>query len=428
MATQTSRPALRRLPLPRSLGTTFQSLDNPAFARFFLGTSAFFFAMNMQIMLRGWLVYILTKDPFALGVINAAFAIPTLLASPFAGVVADRVDRRKVIVISQAVQLLLAAVTTVLVLTDTITYWHLVTISVLMATSGSFNMPARQAIVPDLVGKDRLMNAIALNSGSMNVSRIAAPALAGLLVAPIGIGGGFVVTVVFYALAVFLFSGVGAGVEESAPRPRTGIFKELAEGVAYLRGARLVLLLLLASMLPMLLAMPAQILLPAFADVWHTDAAGIGIIQAAGGIGGLVGAIIAANLNNPRRPALLMTSSLVLFGAFLVAFALSPSLWPALVMIAIADVAAMLGMTINSTAVQQVIPDEVRGRVMALMMTTFGLTPLGVLPASALARLIGVQATVAAGGLLLVAFALAIHLLSTTYRSLDGGKGTGARA
>jgi MFS family permease len=407
----------RRASFGLRLGSTFASLENPVFARYFWGTTAFFFAMNMQMMLRGWLVYDITRDPFALGLVNATFAIPTLLLSPVGGVVADRFDRRAVIVVSQTVQLVLTVITTVLVLAGVIEYWHLLLLSFLAAAAGSFNMPARQAIVPEIVGREGLMNAIALNSGSMNVSRIAAPALAGVLVAPIGVGGGFVVTLVFYALAVVLFAQVRSVRGEA--HVRTGFFKEMVEGVTYLRGAPLLLVLLLVGTMPMMLAMPAQILLPAFADVFDVGAFGVGVMQAAAGVGGLAGALIAANMGRPTRPALLMTASLIGFGVFLVCFAASPHLAPALVALAVADVAAMLGMTVNSTVVQEIVPDNVRGRVMALMMMSFGLTPLAVLPASAAARLIGVQATVAAGGIALILFALALHLLNRTYRSLD---------
>src|SRR5688572_10300154 len=129
--------------LSRSFGSTFQSLENPAFARYFLGTLAFFFAMNMQIMLRSWLVWELTNDALALGMINLAFALPTLFLSPVGGVIADRFDRRTIIVISQAFQLVLTMITTALVLVYVIAYWHLLLISCLASVAGTFNMPAR---------------------------------------------------------------------------------------------------------------------------------------------------------------------------------------------------------------------------------------------------------------------------------------------
>ena len=410
-----TRPPLR---VPRALGATFRSLESPAFARYWWGSTAFFFAMNMQIMLRGWLVYVLTKDTLALGLINASFAIPTLLASPAGGVVADRFNRRTVIVVSQTAQLVLTVITTALVLMDRIEFWHLLVISVLASTAGSFNMPARAAIVPELVGSEQLMNANALSSGSMNVSRIAAPALAGVLVAPIGIGGGFVVTLVFYTVAIVLFAGLKVG-ERGEEETRRSFMGEMVDGVRYLGAERVLLLLLLVGTIPMMLGMPLFILLPAFADVFHTGPAGVGVMQASAGLGGLAGALIAANMSQPRRPALLMTLTLVGSGVFIALFAVSPHLAPALVALAVGDAAAMLGMTLNNTVVQERVPNEVRGRVMSLMMMTFGLTPLAVLPAGAAARAFGVQATVTAAGVLLALFGVALYTLSRSFRSID---------
>jgi predicted MFS family arabinose efflux permease len=173
----------------------------------------------------------------------------------------------------------------------------------------------------------------------------------------------------------------------------------------------------------MLLAMPQQILLPAFDDVFHVGATGIGLLQAAAGAGGLAGAVVAANIARPRRPALLITACMTSFGVFVVLFAISPHIAPALVALAIGDIAIMLAMTVNASITQEMVPDQVRGRVMALGMMSFGLTPLGVLPAGAAARAFGVQATVAAGGLLLIAFALGLYLLSRSFRALDGRGG-----
>ncbi len=411
-------PGRRTLTMPRAFATTFQSLENPSFARYFWATTAFFFAMNMQIMLRSWLVWELTDDALALGLVNAAFAIPTLLFSPLGGVVADRFDRRTVIVVSQVFQLALTVVTMALVVTGVVLFWHLLVISAITAAAGSFNMPARQAIVPELVGKDGLMNAIALNSGAMNVARIAAPALAGVLVAPIGIGGGFVVTLVFYGLAVALFATLPRGAR-GGERRTASMAGDVVEGLRYVRAEPAMMILLLVGTVPMLLAMPQQILLPAFAGVFNTGAAGVGVMQAAAGVGGLAGAIIAANLGRPRRPAMMMTVSMLVFAAFVVLFAVSPHLWPALLALALGDVAAMLAMTVNNTVVQQLVPDNMRGRVTSLMMMSFGLTPLAVLPASAAARAIGVQATVAWGGLLLAVFAAGLHLFSRSFRALD---------
>ena len=413
-------PAAASLPWwnPRGWGQTFVALENPAFARYFWGTFAFFFAMQAQMLLRGYLVYDLTGDAFALGLISVTFAAPTLLLAPIAGVVADRVDRRKVIIFSQSVGLALTALTTLLILIDAIAYWQLLLISLFSSSTMVFNMPARQAMVPALVGRERLMNAIALTSGSMNVCRIVAPATGGLLVALIGVGGGYLVTMSFTLLAVLLFIGVPSpGQAERAPR---SFFGDMLDGVVYLKENRLLLILLMAGTIPMLLAMPHQNLLPVFAeDVWDVGPVGLGLLQTLAGVGGLAGAAVAANLGGVRRQGRLMTAAMALFGVFIALFALTPSFGPALLLILCADLFAMVGMTMNNTLIQSTIPDQVRGRVMSLMMMTFGITPLGTLPAGWIAREFGVRVAVAGGGLLLVLFSLGLFLLSRTYRRLD---------
>ncbi|MGH2603828.1 MAG: MFS transporter, partial [Dehalococcoidia bacterium] len=370
---------------PRGWGQTFAALDNPAYARYFWATLAFFFAMQMQMLLRGYLIYDLTGDALALGLISVTFAAPMLVLAPVAGVVADRFDRRMIIIVSQSVGLALTALTTVLILMDTIAYWQLLVISLFSAGTMVFNMPARQAMVPALVGPERLMNAIALTSGSMNLCRIVAPATAGLLVAPLGVGGSYIVTMVFTLIAVLLFVGMPSpGPAESRKR---SFFGDMVDGVRYIKGNRLLLILLLIGTIPMLLAMPHQNLLPVFAeDVWSVGAVGLGLLQTMAGIGGLAGAVVAANLGSMRRPGWLMMASMVLFGAFITFFALSPGFGLALGLILIAEMFAMVGMTVNNTIIQSTIPDAVRGRVMSLMMMTFGITPLGTLPAGWVAR------------------------------------------
>jgi MFS family permease len=413
-------PAAARLPWwnPRAWGQTFAALDNRAYARYFWGTFAFFFAMQMQMLLRGYLIYDLTGDAFALGLISVTFAAPMLVLAPVAGVVADRLDRRTIIVVSQSIGLALTALTTLLILTGTIAFWHLLVISLFSASTMVFNMPARQAMVPALVGPEKLMNAIALTSGSMNVCRIVAPATAGLLVAPIGVGGGYLVTLGFNVLAVLLFLRVPS--PGRAEKRQRSFFGDMWDGVAFMKDNRLVLLLLIVGMVPMLLAMPHQNLLPVFAaDVWDVGAVGLGLLQTLAGIGGLAGAAVAANLSGVRRPGRLLMASMVLFGVFIALFALSPTFVPALLIILVAEVFAMVGMTLNNTLIQSIIPDAVRGRVMSLMMMTFGITPLGTLPAGWVAREYGVRVAVAGGGLLLVVFSVAIFMLSRTYRQLD---------
>ncbi len=399
---------------------TFASLSVPAYAQYFTGMVAFFSGMNMMVVLRGYLVYHITHSEFALSMIMLSVALPMLVIAPLGGVIADRIDRRTLMIWAQAVIFLLNLTNTILITTGVVEYWHLLILSTASGAAFSFNMPARQAAVPNLVPRELLMNAISLNSSAMNATRIVAPAIGGLLIAPIGIGGGFAVLTALYGLAIVFTLGV----PKMPPRERDAgvtFFSDFAGGFGYIRGNPLVLGLLLLGTVPMIFMMPYQTLLPVFADdVWHVGASGLGVMQAMSGVGGLIGGLMVANMDGyPRKGRMMFLASMVT-GTFLIAFALSPIFGVALVPLAIVGLSSMVFMTVNNTVVTSVIPDEVRGRVMSVMMMSFGLMPFGAVPASIAAAYIGTPAVVALGGGLLMLTVMAFYALYPQFREIDG--------
>jgi MFS family permease len=398
---------------------TFASLSIPEYSRYFYGMVAFFAGMNMMIVLRGYLVYDLTGSPAALGLIMLSVALPMLVMAPIGGVVADRVDKRTLMIWAQVAVAVLNLINTVLIIAGVIEFWHLMVLSTLSGTAFSFNMPARQAVIPSLVPRDMLMNAMSLGSSSMNATRIIAPAVGGLLIAPIGIGGGFAVLTALYALAVVFTVGLPS-MPPQRGAPVTFI-SDFADGFRYIRGNRLVFGLLLLGTIPMIFAMPYQTLLPVFAeDVWGVGSVGLGVLQAMSGVGGLIGGLLVANMDRYPHKGRAMLVGAVGMGAFLVAFALSPMFAIALPMLAIVGLTSMVFMTVNNTVVTSVIPDEVRGRVMSVLMMSFGLMPLGGVPASIAADAIGTPAVVAIGGVGLIGTVLLAFTLFPQFRSLDG--------
>jgi MFS family permease len=404
---------------PAGWRQTFASFQVPSFAWYFGATMSMFFATQMMVVLRGWLVLDLTDRESSLGVIMATVALPWLVLSPLGGIVADRVDKRTLLIWTQSFITLINLANTVLIVTGLVQFWHLVVLSTLSGSAFGFNMPGRQAIVPELVGKERLMNALSLTTGGMNASRIMGPALAGVLVAPIGIGGGFALLTSFYAFSVFSMWHVPS----TGAVARTTEFtftRDLAEGFQYVTRTALVLGLLLFATVPVVFAMPYQTLMPAFADkVWDVGALGLGILQAAAGVGGLIGALLMANMEAYPRKGLLMFMGALGFGVFLLAFALSPSFYAALPLLCALSLAAMVYTTVNNTVLQTVVPDEVRGRVMSVMMMSWGLMPLGAVPAAFLAEAYGTPPAVAGGAVLLILFASGIYLATPTFRHVD---------
>ncbi|MCH7811037.1 MAG: MFS transporter [Chloroflexi bacterium] len=406
------------LPL-RGWRQTFSSLSgNPEFRLLFIGNIGFFFGMSMMIILRGWLVVARWDSPALLGYLMATVAIPMLVLSPIGGVVTDRVDKRKLLIVAQTALVAVNAVVAALIVTDTIEFWHLAVASSLSGAAFSFNMPGRQALVAQLVPRDRLMNAMSLSTAAMNASRIVAPPIAGLLIAPIGIGGAYIITTVFYAVAVIATYALPA-MPSKREREFT-FFEDFVGGFSYIRRTPVLLGLLVFATVPMIFAMPYMILLPVFAnDVFNVGSSGFGIMQAATGVGGLVGALIVANLDAyPKKMRLLVAGGLA-FGGFLFLFAVSPWFGLALVFLSLIGFGSMLLMTVNNTAIQLIIPDEVRGRVMSVMMMTFGLMPLGAVPAGVAAESVGVRPVVATGAVLCVAAMLLIIAIMPAFRRLD---------
>lgn len=398
---------------------TFASLSVPEYAWYFWGMVAFFFGMNMMVVLRGYLVYKLTGSEIALALIMLSVALPMLIMAPIGGVISDRVDKRSLMIWAQASVCVVNLINTVLISTGQIEFWHLLILSVLSGTTFSFVMPARQAIVPNLVPRSLLMNGMSLSSSAMNGTRVLAPAVGGLLIAPIGIGGGFAVLTAMYALSVVFTFGVPK-VPPDRGETKVTFISDFREGFRYIRGNRLVLGLLLIGTIPMIFAMPYQTLMPVFADdVWHVGSVGLGVLQAMSGVGGLIGGLIVANMDRYPHKGRAMLLGALGFGGFLVAFALSPFA-VALPMLVLVGLSSMVFMTVNNTVITSVVPDSVRGRVMSVLMMSFGLMPLGAVPASIAAESTGTPIVVATGGVLLMASVLGAFALFPQFRSLDG--------
>ncbi len=398
---------------------TFTSLSgNRDFTLLFSGNVAFFFGMNMMIILRGWLVIERWDNASYLGYLMGTVALPMLVLAPIGGVVADRVDKRKLIVAAQLSLVITNAIVAALILTDIIEFWHLMVVSTLSGAAFAFNMPGRMALVAMLVPRRKLMNAIALSTAAMNASRIVAPPLGGVLIVLLGIGPAYVVSTIFYATAVVATLALPA----MPPRREREFtfFEDFVGGFSYIKRTPLLLGLLLFATVPMVFAMPYMTLLPIFADdVWEVGARGFGILQGASGVGGLIGAFMVANLDAYPKKGRLLVGGALGFGGFLALFALSPWFALALVFIAAIGFGSMVFMTVTNTAIQLIIPDEVRGRVMSVMMMTFGLMPLGAVPGAIAADRVGAPPVVAVGAVLFIISTLLIFTIVPAFRSLD---------
>jgi MFS family permease len=395
------------------------SLTAPQFRRIFASNVAFFLAMSGQGIVRPWLAFQLTDSALALGLVSAAVAVPMLVLAPFGGVLADRMERRRLIMSAQALAITSEVITLGLLLTDRLEFWHLVMTAGMMGCAFPLIMPARQAIVVNIVGKRGLGAAVALNMAGVNVTRVVGPAIAGFMIPIIEVKGVYMMNLSLYVLALLAMTRV-----ERVPPPANAgdrsIAKNLAEGFQYVWSNRLILILLLYGLVPMFLVMPFQALLVIFArDVWQTGPTGLGILNAAAGLGAVAGSIYVASRGSDSGRLRLMMISVISFGTLLAIFAGSPWFLPAVGLIFAANIFASIFGTLNNTAIQLLIPDSVRGRISSFLMMSFSLPLLGTLPVAAAAEKLGAPLAVGIASMLAVVTALAFYATSRNLRELD---------
>jgi MFS family permease len=396
-----------------------------AYRWLFVSNMAFYLAMQSQALVRGFLAFHLTGSEFALGGVSFAVAVPMLLVSPLGGVLADRVDRRRVIMAAQALVLVSESTVLALYLTGHLVFWHLLASGLVVGSVFPLMMPARQAIVANLVGRERLAGAVALNVTGMNTARVVGPALGGLLIVGDDVRLAYAAGIATYLAALVCLLKVDPARPPEAARARS-LWSNLLAGFAYLARNRLIALLLLFGLLPMFLAMPFQQLLPAFAQkVWPVGSKGLGLLSATVGLGGVAGSLFVAWRGEARRQLRVQLGSLLGFCGLLAAFCWIPRFWPALAVLFLANVFASVFGTLNSTAIQLLIPDDVRGRVSSFLMMSYSLPLLGVLPVSYAARELGVRSAVSGAALLAVVLGGLFGALSPTLRALDTARAGG---
>ena len=403
---------------PSSKGSMFTALSERDYVWYFSGNLAFFMAIQMQLILRGFVAFDITGAATALGLISASVAVPMLIGAPIAGTVADRVNKRTLLMVSQTGSAATSLLLAVLLISGTLQFWHLLSVSVLSVMFMSFNMPARQAIVPQLVPQHKLMNAISLQQAGMNATRIVGPALGGVLIAPLGAGWVYMITVVLLMVAVAseLHLPVHGMKTEREPQKFRDDF---LQGFKYVNEHRLIAKLLFLSLLFPLFAFPLQQMLPVFArDVFGRPDTGLGLLAMSTGIGGLSGAMLVARLHGFPMKGRLMLAGGLSMGLLFIGFTQTSSFIPALIFLGLGNIGGMVFQTTNNSVIQAQLPAEIRGRVMSMMMMSFGLMPLGVVPVTIAADAFGAQTAVLGSSLALVATVLLFFAISKTLRTL----------
>ena len=376
--------------------------------------------MGSQQIVRAWLVFQLTDSTLALGTIMFTVAVPMLLVAPFGGVVADRRERRSLIIAGQGLVVASELVILSLLWSGELQFWHLVANAGVMGCVFPYIMPARQAIVVNIVGKSGLANAMALSMAGMNATRVIGPAAGGFLIGYVGLEYTYLAGILLYVVALLCLFGVNRSPPQAEAR-QVSVGRNIADGFSYIAHNRLVLLLLLYGLVPMFLAMPFQTLLVVFArDIWQTGSSGFGVLSGVAGVGGVAGSIWVAWRSDSHRRSRPMLISLLGFGGFLLLFAMSPWFLLALPLVFAANVFQSVFGTLNNTAIQLLIPDHVRGRISSFLMMSFSLPMLGTLPMSAVAELYGAPFAVGLASVLAVVVSVLFFVASSELRNMDG--------
>jgi MFS family permease len=386
----------------------FSSFSNRVYRLYFVGMLGQMAAMNMQQVVGSLLVYRLTGSAAILGAMSFAGSVPMIVLSLFGGVIADRFNKKTVTVISQAafgvvsLGVALALATGYMSAAHAGSWWVLVVSSALQGAIMGLGMPARQAIVPEIVPSDQLMNAISLNTMGMNVLQLFAPAVAGFLVDAFNFETVYYVMTATYAVAVLFFLLLPNVKTNSGLTIRA--FDGIARGMAYIVSNKNVLVVLAFSTVVVFLSMPLNNMMPVFVDdILHVGAKGMGILMSLSGAGAMVGSVILASLPEHRR-GMLFIASAVAVGVALAVFAFSRS-WPlSLMVMAIVGFGQTGRMTLSATLIQSHTSSEYMGRVMSIFMMQFGLSSLSTFAAGVMAQGVGVQWAI---GLFAVALVIA---------------------
>jgi len=402
---------------------TFSSFKNPVY-RFYYGGLLFqWLPMNMQMVTRSLLIYRLTGSAAILGAITFAHAMPIILLSLFGGVIADRVQKKYVMIVGQvgsavgSLGVALSLSMGYLSVERAGSWWILVVASILQGIIMGLMMPSRQAMLPEIVSGEQLMNAVSLTTMGANALRLFAPALAGFLIAAFDFAAGY-----YVMTASFLMSGLCVAFIPATSMITTrdsNALADIKEGLHYIRHDTTILLILIFTLLIVVLSMPYMHLMAIFADdILKVGSTGLGWLMSFSGIGAIVGSTTLASLPNKKRGVMLLVSA-VIMGVALVSFSFSNSFILSLALMVVVGLGQTGRMTLGTTLLQYYVADEYRGRVMSIYMMEFGLASVATFAAGLIAEAVGVQWAVGGFAMVLVLLSILALVFIPRLRKLD---------
>ena len=393
------------------LAVATRALRHRNFQLFFSGQLISLVGTWMDTVAESWLVYRLTGSALLLGTVALCNQLPVFLCAPIGGIVADRYNRHRIIIATQSLSMIVAFVLAVLTLTHRVQVWQIMVLAAAGGVINAFDIPARQAFLIDMVGREDLLNAIALNSSMFNGARIIGPAVAGVVVAAVGEGWCFMANSLSYIAVI-----TGLLLMKLPPRQEqereTSPLEDIINGFTFVKNAAPIRTILLLLGLVSLVGMPYAVLMPVFAaQILHGGPKALGTLMGATGVGALLGAMTLAARVGVKGLGRLIGYCAIGFGTALIAFSFSRIFWLSALLLIPAGFCMMVQMASSNTLVQSMVPDSMRGRVMSVYSMMFmGMAPFGGFFAGAIAHHIGASYTVAIGGLACISGALVYEM------------------
>ena len=373
----------------------------------------------IQAVAQTWLVFELTNSALLLGVVGFLSTIPIFLLSLFGGVLADRMDKRNILIATQSAFMLLAFLLAALTQMKIIAPWQIMVIAVLNGIVMAFDAPGRQAVVVELVGKEHLFNAIVLNSVAFNSSRIIGPALAGVLVAYIGMSGCFYINGISFLAVIIALLLIKINKNIAAQKNNTAL-RDLKDGLIFIKNNRLILVLITMVGIVSLFGASYVILMPIFAnEVLKVGVKGLALLMSSCGFGALLGALLLARLGDFKYKGKFLIVSYMVFSASLILFSISKVYLLSLIALAFIGGASVSAIALINTILQSNVPHMLRGRVMSVFMLTFaGIMPFGNLLAGSIASVLGVSFTVMLSGIICAVFSVVINIVYSGIKNI----------
>jgi MFS family permease len=376
-------------------------------------------AQNMEGVAQSWLVLELTNSPLLLGLTGLTYAAPTIALTLLGGVIADRADRRRIMILSQCASALTFVVLATLIVFEWVALWHVLAAAFLSGCVRAFDRPSRMALLPQMVPKEDIANAVAIGGTIWQLNRLVGPAVAGMLIYLIGIGPTYYFCFFASLSAVLLWLGIRLAPSTTAPSSG-GVLHHMKEGVNFIRTNEIYYTFIGMTFFNSVFGMSYLILMPVFArSVLNVGSQGFGFLQSAGGAGALIGVLAVAWFSHSRGQSRLAIFGAIAFGIFLISFALSNSYQLSLILAVALGVASQFYMTIISAILQVNLPNELRGRVMGIYGLTWELMPVGGMIAGAIAEFAGAPMAVGFGGFMVAGMAIAVAIFLPSIRRLE---------